>query len=77
MSVSNEFKEKAHRGLVVYPLEITLEELEFVEFVLQLYNVAEDTVPDFFQNLLKRIKELLKRMNEDLQKLLNKQELRQ
>lgn len=72
MSISDDFRIEAYRGMVVYPLKITQEELEFVEFVLQLYNVAEDTVPSFFDLLLRRIKKLQKEMNIGLEDLLNK-----
>ncbi len=72
MKTSDELKEKLHRGILHYSFTFTQEELEFVEFVLQLYNVAEDTVPDFFERLTDRIKELLTKMNTDLQILISK-----
>ncbi len=52
--ISNEFKEKMRREMVVHDVPLTLEEQEFIEFLICLYSATE-TLKPFQENLLHRL----------------------
>ena len=62
--MSDEYKEKLRRELLGHDFSITQEELEMLEFVLNLY-INTEAHPTFFERLLERIQKKLKKIEHE------------
>ncbi len=73
--MSDEFKEKLRREILIHDFGLTQEELEMLEFVLNLYINTEEH-PKFFERLLERIQKKLKKIEHEKKLEDKKQELK-
>ena len=74
--MSKEVKEKLRRELLGHDFSITQEELEMLEFVLNLYINTEEH-PKFFERLLERIQKKLKKIEHEKRLEDKRQELKE